>query len=85
LIRDRTDIDPEVWLLQLSHDPEASVRSKAVEALITRDSVEVDNRLREIAKSDASPEIRAIASKHVARTAALPPLPGSTSLNPKAN
>jgi HEAT repeat protein len=85
LIRDRTDIDPEVWLLQLSHDPEQSVRAKAVEALIDRISPEVDLRLREIAQSDTSPEIRALASKHLTSTAALPPLPGSPSLSPKAN
>ncbi len=85
LIKDRTDIDPEVWLLQLSHDPEATVRAKAVEALIERDSPEVDRRLREIAQGDDSPEIRASAGKRFAKTTALPPLPGSPSLNPKAN
>ncbi len=34
LIRDRTDIDPVVWLLQLSHDADETVRAKAVEALV---------------------------------------------------
>ena len=90
-LRERTDIDPEVWLLQLSHDADDTVRAKAVEALVDRDSPEVDRRLREIAGTDSSPEIRALAGKHVARsspadtTAALPPLPGSPSLNPRAN
>jgi hypothetical protein len=85
LIRDRTDIDPEVWLLQLSHDPEETVRVKAVEALLGSISPDVVRRLSEIAQGDTSSTIRAIASKHVAKTAALPPLPGSPSLNPKAN
>src|SRR5262249_8274180 len=30
LLRDRTDIDPVVWLLQLSHDSDESVRTSAV-------------------------------------------------------
>lgn len=90
LIRDRTDIDPVIWLLQLSHDPDEAVRAKAVESLVDRDSPEVDKRLREMASTDTSPAIRAAAGKHVARTladssAALPPLPGSPGLNPKAN
>jgi hypothetical protein len=85
LIRDRTDIDPDVWLLQLSRDTEESVRTKAVEALVDRNSIEVDLRLREIAAQDSSPTIRALAGKHVAKTAALPPLPGASSLNLKAN
>ena len=90
LIRDRTDIDPVVWLLQLSHDADDTVRAKAVEALVNRDSPEVDRRLKEIASTDTSATIRALAGKHVAKstaesTAALPPLPGSPSLNPKAN
>ena len=89
LIRDRTDIDPVTWLLQLSHDHDDSVRAQAVEALVNRDSPEVDRRLKELASTDASPLVRAAAGKHVSKSAvettALPPLPGSSSLNPKAN
>jgi HEAT repeat protein len=90
LIRDRTDIDPVVWLLELTHDLDETVRAKAVEALVNRDSPDVDRRLKEIASTDSSATIRATAGKHVARssgesTASLPPLPGSSSLNPKAN
>jgi hypothetical protein len=90
LLRERTDIDPVVWLLQLSHDADEAVRAKAVEALVDRVSPEVDRRLREMAATDASPSIRATAGKHVARTsgettASLPPLPGSPGLTPKAN
>ena len=90
LLRDRTDIDPVVWLLQLSHDADETVRAKAVEALVDRDSPEVDRRLREMASSDTSPAIRAIAGKHVAKLRGrdhrrAPPLPGSPSLIPRAN
>jgi HEAT repeats len=89
LIRDRTDIDPVVWLLQLSHDSDETVRTQAVEALVNRDSPEVDRRLKEIGSTDSSAQVRAAAGKHVSKSAvettALPPLPGSSSLNPKAN
>ena len=86
LIRDRTDIDPIVWLLELSHDTDENVRGKAVEAL-GRSRVARGRRTapRDSSSSDSSPAIRAMAGKHIAKTAALPPLPGSPSLNPKAN
>ncbi len=90
LLRERTDIDPVIWLLQLSHDADETVRAHAAEALADRDTPEVDKRLREMATTDASPAVRSEAAKCVAKlahqaTAALPPLPGSPSLNPKAN
>ena len=89
LIRNRTDIDPIVWLLELSRDPDPSVRGRAVEALASKLSPEVRRRLAEMAKSDQSPEVRQAAGKIVPpdseKTVALPPLPGSPSLNPKAN
>ncbi len=81
---------PVVWLLQLSHDGDETVRAKAAEALADRDTPEVDKRLREMASTDASAAVRTQAARGVAKltsqtTAALPPLPGSPSLNPKAN
>ena len=86
LLKDRTDIDPVIWLLQLSHDPEDSVRISAAEALTARRSPEVGHRLAEMATKDESPAVRLAASKLLlpgpAKTAAMPPLPG---LNPKAN
>ena len=77
LLKQRTDIDTDVWMLQLSHDADDTVRTKAVEALVDRDTPEVDKRLREMA-SDTSAAVRAAAAKHVAKaagesTAALPP------------
>ncbi|AGA25433.1 HEAT repeat domain-containing protein [Singulisphaera acidiphila] len=89
LLRDRTDIDPVVWFLLLTRDSEPSVRASAVEALAGRLSPEVRERLAEMASSDQSPQVRQAASKIVPpaaeKTVALPPLPGSPSLAPKAN
>ena len=79
---------PVVWLLHLSRDREERVRVSAVEALSSRLSPEVRRRLAEMATSDQSSTVREAASKIVPpppKTAALPPLPGSPSLNPKAN
>jgi HEAT repeat protein len=83
LVKDRTDIDPVVWLLQLSHDPEESVRLSAVEALANRSTPEAQARIAEMARGDRSAAVRQAAGRVV--TASLPPLPGSPSLNPKAN
>ena len=91
LIKNRTDIDPVVWLLHLSHDGDESVRIQTVEALASQKSqtVSVKRRLAEMARSDSSQQVRQTASKFVPSieetTASLPPLPGSPSLNPKAN
>jgi HEAT repeat protein len=88
LIKDRTDIDPAVWLLQLSHDTEESVRLGAAEALAARLTPEVRHRLAEMAAGDSSQAVRTAAGKYLPqteKTAGLPPLPGSPSLNPKAN
>jgi hypothetical protein len=89
LLRSRRDIDPVVWLLQLTRDSEEMVRVGAVEALSSRLSPEVRRRLAEMAASDDSPKVRDMAAKIVPpgreKTASLPPLPGSVSLNPKAN
>ncbi|MBV8268028.1 MAG: HEAT repeat domain-containing protein [Planctomycetaceae bacterium] len=83
LLGQRTDIDPMVWLLQLSHDPVESVRIAAAEAMAERFTPEARQRLTEMAETDPSPAVRQAANQ--LKTAALPPLPGSTSLNPKAN
>lgn len=91
LIKSRTDIDPIVWLIQLSHDTDESVRIHAVNALAEQKNtpISVKRRIAEMARSDASQQVRQAASKFVPSidetTAALPPLPGSPSLNPKAN
>ncbi|MCA1684612.1 MAG: HEAT repeat domain-containing protein [Planctomycetia bacterium] len=89
LIKDRSDIDPVIWLLQLSHDTEESVRVGAVDALAARLTPEVGRRLAEMAATDKSPAVRKAAVKsllpEVGKTVSMPPLPGSPALNPKAN
>lgn len=88
LLKERTDVDPVVWLLQLSHDPDEGVRIGTVEALATRLTPEVGRRLAEMAATDKSSAVRRAAGKHLPeseKTASLPPLPGSPRLNPKAN
>ncbi|ODU00527.1 MAG: hypothetical protein ABS79_03190 [Planctomycetes bacterium SCN 63-9] len=90
-LKDRTDIDPIIWLLELSHDPVDSVRIGAIQALAGQKvrPVSVVRRLEEIANSDRSAEVRQAARKLVPKadetTASLPPLPGSSALNPRAN
>jgi hypothetical protein len=89
LLKNRADLDPVVWLLQLSRDPVEMVRLSAIEALAAHKTPMVQRRLAEMARSDASQAVRQAAGKVVPSTdestASLPPLPGSSSLNPKAN
>ncbi len=89
LLKDRSDVDPAIWLIQLSRDPEEMVRISAVEAMGPLESAAVRRRLAEMARSDLSEAVREAAGKLVApareSTAALPPLPGSAGLTPKAN
>jgi HEAT repeat protein len=83
----RDDVDRVNVLLHLLSDRDASVRLQAIEACAGRLTPEVFTRLRELAARDESPSVRDAASKLAPAedTAALPPLPGSPSLNPKAN
>ncbi len=89
LIKGRTDIDVATWLIQLSRDPVETVRISALAAMAENKSPLVQKRLAEMAQSDTSDAVRQAARKLVPAidetTAALPPLPGSTSLSPKAN
>lgn len=88
-LKDRSDIDPVVWLIQLSRDPEEMVRMSSIEELAAHQSPAVRKRLAEMARTDQSIVVRQAASKAVPTTrratASLPPLPGSPGLNPKAN
>jgi hypothetical protein len=89
LLKGRTDIDPVTWLIQLSRDPVETVRISALAALAQHKTPVVQRRLAEMAKTDASEAVRQAARKLIPAvdetTASLPPLPGSSSLNPKAN
>ncbi len=89
LLKDRPDVDPVTWLIQLSRDSVETVRISAIEALAAHKTPAVQRRLAEMARSDGSEAVRQAARKVAPSTeettASLPPLPGSASLNPKAN
>lgn len=89
LLKGRTDIDPVTWLIQLSNDPVETVRISALAALAQHKTPAVQKRLAEMARTDTSEAVRQAARKLIPAvdetTASLPPLPGSSSLNPKAN
>ena len=89
LLKDRSDLDPAIWLIHLSRDPEEMVRIGAVEAMASSRSQSVRKRLEEMARSDDSEAVRKAAGKIAPpvreKTAGLPPLPGSAGRNPKAN
>jgi hypothetical protein len=119
-LRNRTDVDPVVWLMQLSRDDSDDVRIGASQALAERGGAEAHARLVEMARSDRSSTVREAVGRLVLppgpksetatnlplplplprprsgrpaaslpanpeATVALPPLPGTTSLNPRAN
>jgi hypothetical protein len=88
-LRQRADIDPVVWLIQLSHDPEERVRARALEELAAVNSPDAKKRVAEMAGSDPSESIRQAARRwapvSTPTTAELPPLPGSPRLTPRAN
>jgi hypothetical protein len=90
MVQQRTDIDSTLWLIFLSRDRSDAVRARAVEALAQSNRPEALTRLSEMAAADPSEDIRQAAARvapvrDVETTAALPPLPGSPTLNPKAN
>jgi hypothetical protein len=89
LLYGRTDVDPVTWLMLLSRDPAEMVRLSAIKALAGHKTPPAQGRLAEMARADASEVVRAAARKLVPSadetTASLPPLPGRSSLNPKAN
>ena len=89
LIRKRTDIDPVVWLLQLSRDTDGVGPRRCPRSARRPDHARGprpdrrDGRLRPVPRR--APGGRQAHLPQGDATAALPPLPGSTSLNPKAN
>ncbi len=88
MLKDRNDIDPVVWLLQLSRDEDESVRAGAAAALAERGTPEARRRLLEMASKDASKVVRQAAGKGIMpttdTTAALPPLPDANAAGLKA-
>jgi HEAT repeat protein len=92
LLQARTDIDPTIWLVFLSRDRDEAVQLEAVKALAQMTDDTARERLTELARdTKASADVRRTAQQSLDRaaeagaTVALPPLPGSPSLNPRAN
>ncbi|HEU5117347.1 MAG TPA: HEAT repeat domain-containing protein, partial [Isosphaeraceae bacterium] len=63
VLDDHPDIDPVVWLMYLSKDSDASVRTKAVQALSKQSAPQAKARLSEMAISDPEAEVRTAAAK----------------------
>ncbi|HVS35232.1 MAG TPA: hypothetical protein VMS17_06590 [Gemmataceae bacterium] len=55
------DVEPGVWLRELSHDDSAAVRLAALRAMTQQDVVDLSDRLQQMAESDASPTVCQIA------------------------
>lgn len=87
LLKNRTDIDPVIWLIQLSRDPVEMVRMSSIEALAKFKSPTVQRRLAEMARSDGSKSVREAAGKVVPSaqetTVALPPCPARQASIPR--
>ena len=84
----RDDIDPLVWLLYLSYDPDDRVRREAVSVLAHSESLEARDRVREMARHDGSKLVKETLHKlapGIESQGLLPPLPGTAGLNPRAN
>lgn len=65
-------VDPSVWVVQLSHDSDESVRIEAARALAWLDDERGWERLVQLAESDASASVRDLAARFVARHASNP-------------
>lgn len=98
-LQGRDDIDPVVWLIHLTRDQDERVRTEALNALRgNATDPKVRERLIEMAMSDPSGSIRVQARAMLPAeaaalmpqpsgesTVAIPPLPGSPALAPRAN
>jgi HEAT repeats len=51
------DVEPGVWLRELSHDDSPAVRLAAVRAMSSQDLVDLSDRLEQMADSDPSPTV----------------------------
>ena len=88
LLKDRSDVDPAIWLIQLSRDTEEMVRIAPWRPWpLSSRPPSSDGWRRWPDRTSPRPCARPPASCPPVResTASLPALPGSSSLNPKAN
>jgi HEAT repeat protein len=55
------DLDPGVWLRRLSHDPAPAVRAAAARAAASQASVDLSDRIDQMAQTDPSPTVQQVA------------------------
>ncbi len=60
-----TDLEPELWLTRLSHDPSPAVRVAAVREATTYPTIDMSSRLQEMAESDPSPTVKQLAQYYL--------------------
>jgi HEAT repeat protein len=66
------DLEPGVWLRRLSHDPAPAVRAAAIRTASEQKTVDLDDRLKQMAQDDPCPTVRQLAQFYLlhARAAA---------------
>ena len=60
-LRRGADVEPGVWLRELSHDESPAVRLAAVRAMSQQDRVDCSDRLKQMAADDPSPTVSQMA------------------------
>jgi hypothetical protein len=65
LLSRANDLEPGVWLRRLSHDPSPAVRAAAVRAAAEQRSVNLADRLEQMAQNDPSATVRQLAQYYL--------------------
>lgn len=60
-LHDHSELDQGLWLRRLSHDPTPAVRAATVRASASEGSVDLSDRLEQMAQNDPSPTVRQLA------------------------
>ncbi len=61
LLRRTPDLDTGIWLRRLSHDPSPAVRTAAMRAMSQQCSVDLTDRIDQMARNDPSPTVSLLA------------------------
>jgi hypothetical protein len=61
LLNEAEDVEPGVWLRRLTHDPSSAVRAAAIRAATQRNTIDLSDRLAQMAENDPSPTVRQLA------------------------
>jgi hypothetical protein len=64
-LADVEDLDPAVWLRRLSHDPSPAVRAAAIRVAAEDSSIDLNDRLDEMAHDDPSATVAALAQHYL--------------------